>query len=195
MIGITGASVDRVSAGVSWRELRLRSLYPAPARLWSVSFSPEYRYESRGSPIGCVDGNHGAADRRVRPRRGRHWLWDHTGRKYLDFVQGWAVNCLGHSPATVVEALTRQAQHAHHAQPGVLQRAQHPARQGADRGIAAATACSSPTPAPRLTRGAIKLARKYGGAAPRAAPTRSSPSGRLSRPHTGHHVGIGQAEL
>ena len=24
------------------------------------------------------------------------WLTDHTGRRYLDFVQGWAVNCLGH---------------------------------------------------------------------------------------------------
>ena len=22
------------------------------------------------------------------------WLWDHTGKRYLDFVQGWAVNCL-----------------------------------------------------------------------------------------------------
>src|SRR5215217_5400034 len=37
------------------------------------------------------------------------WLTDSTGRRYLDFVQGWAVNCLGHSPAVVVEALTRQA--------------------------------------------------------------------------------------
>jgi len=37
------------------------------------------------------------------------WLEDHTGRRYLDFVQGWAVNCLGHSPALVVEALERQA--------------------------------------------------------------------------------------
>ncbi len=37
------------------------------------------------------------------------WLTDSTGRRYLDFVQGWAVNCLGHSPPVVVEALTRQA--------------------------------------------------------------------------------------
>ena len=22
------------------------------------------------------------------------WLWDVDGRRYLDFVQGWAVNCL-----------------------------------------------------------------------------------------------------
>ena len=37
------------------------------------------------------------------------WLWDHAGRRYLDFVQGWAVNTLGHSPAALVEALSRQA--------------------------------------------------------------------------------------
>ena len=37
------------------------------------------------------------------------WLWDHTGKKYLDFVQGWAVNSLGHSPKVVVEALIAQA--------------------------------------------------------------------------------------
>ena len=24
------------------------------------------------------------------------WLWDNNGKKYLDFIQGWAVNCLGH---------------------------------------------------------------------------------------------------
>ncbi len=37
------------------------------------------------------------------------WIYDHQGRKYLDFVQGWAVNCLGHSPRVIVEALTAQA--------------------------------------------------------------------------------------
>jgi len=36
-------------------------------------------------------------------------LWDDTGKRYLDFVQGWAVNCLGHSPPDVVEALTAQS--------------------------------------------------------------------------------------
>ena len=36
-------------------------------------------------------------------------LWDHTGKRYLDFVQGWAVNCLGHSPPVVAEALAAQA--------------------------------------------------------------------------------------
>jgi acetylornithine/N-succinyldiaminopimelate aminotransferase len=37
------------------------------------------------------------------------FLWDDTGKRYLDFIQGWAVNCLGHSPPAVVEALAAQA--------------------------------------------------------------------------------------
>jgi acetylornithine/N-succinyldiaminopimelate aminotransferase len=37
------------------------------------------------------------------------WLYDHTGRKYLDFIQGWAVNCLGHCPPEIAQALTAQA--------------------------------------------------------------------------------------
>jgi acetylornithine/N-succinyldiaminopimelate aminotransferase len=37
------------------------------------------------------------------------WLWDDTDKRYLDFIQGWAVNCLGHSPAVVADALTAQA--------------------------------------------------------------------------------------
>jgi acetylornithine/N-succinyldiaminopimelate aminotransferase len=37
------------------------------------------------------------------------WIHDHQGRRYLDFVQGWAVNCLGHSPRVIVEALAAQA--------------------------------------------------------------------------------------
>jgi acetylornithine/N-succinyldiaminopimelate aminotransferase len=37
------------------------------------------------------------------------WLEDQTGKRYLDFMQGWAVNCLGHNAPAMVEALTRQA--------------------------------------------------------------------------------------
>jgi acetylornithine/N-succinyldiaminopimelate aminotransferase len=36
-------------------------------------------------------------------------LWDDTGKRYLDFVQGWAVNCLGHAPPLIAEALAGQA--------------------------------------------------------------------------------------
>ena len=37
------------------------------------------------------------------------WLTDHNGKQYLDFVQGWAVNALGHSPKVIADALTAQA--------------------------------------------------------------------------------------
>ncbi|MBN8525071.1 MAG: aminotransferase class III-fold pyridoxal phosphate-dependent enzyme, partial [Planctomycetes bacterium] len=37
------------------------------------------------------------------------WLWDEAGNRYLDLVQGWAVNCLGHAPDCVADALARQA--------------------------------------------------------------------------------------
>ncbi|NLJ62479.1 MAG: acetylornithine transaminase [Alcaligenaceae bacterium] len=37
------------------------------------------------------------------------WLEDHNGKRYLDMIQGWAVNALGHSPKNVVEAMCKQA--------------------------------------------------------------------------------------
>lgn len=37
------------------------------------------------------------------------WVWDDEGNKYLDFVAGWAVNCLGHCPPVVVKAIEEQA--------------------------------------------------------------------------------------
>jgi acetylornithine/N-succinyldiaminopimelate aminotransferase len=37
------------------------------------------------------------------------WLTDHAGKRYLDFLQGWAVNCLGHSPQCIQDALAGQA--------------------------------------------------------------------------------------
>src|ERR1700749_31302 len=37
------------------------------------------------------------------------FLWDNTGKRYLDFVQVWAVNCLGHSPPAIAETLAAQA--------------------------------------------------------------------------------------
>lgn len=47
-------------------------------------------------PIVCVEG-HGM------------WLTDHTGKRYLDYLQGWAVNCLGHSPQCIQDALVAQS--------------------------------------------------------------------------------------
>ena len=42
--------------------------------------------------------------------RGRgSYLWDDSGKQYLDFIQGWAVNALGHCPQEIVDAITQQA--------------------------------------------------------------------------------------
>ncbi|GAA0513462.1 acetylornithine transaminase [Pigmentiphaga sp. GD03639] len=37
------------------------------------------------------------------------WLEDHAGKRYLDFIQGWAVNCLGHCPPEIVKAVETQS--------------------------------------------------------------------------------------
>ncbi|HCY64319.1 MAG TPA: acetylornithine transaminase [Oxalobacteraceae bacterium] len=37
------------------------------------------------------------------------WLTDHQGKRYLDYLQGWAVNCLGHSPQCIQDALVAQS--------------------------------------------------------------------------------------
>jgi acetylornithine/N-succinyldiaminopimelate aminotransferase len=37
------------------------------------------------------------------------WLRDQSGKDYLDFVQGWAVNCLGHCPDAITNAIAAQA--------------------------------------------------------------------------------------
>ncbi|MDO9420345.1 MAG: acetylornithine transaminase [Herminiimonas sp.] len=37
------------------------------------------------------------------------WLTDHNGKRYLDYLQGWAVNCLGHSPQCIQDALVAQS--------------------------------------------------------------------------------------
>jgi len=37
------------------------------------------------------------------------WLTDHNGKRYLDYLQGWAVNCLGHAPQCIADAASAQA--------------------------------------------------------------------------------------
>ena len=37
------------------------------------------------------------------------WLYDNEGKRYLDFIQGWAVNCLGHCNEGMIEALDKQS--------------------------------------------------------------------------------------
>ncbi len=37
------------------------------------------------------------------------WLWDGAGTRYLDWLQGWAVNALGHCPPEITQALVAQS--------------------------------------------------------------------------------------
>lgn len=37
------------------------------------------------------------------------YLWDTNGKKYLDFIGGWAVTSLGHCPDAIINALEKQA--------------------------------------------------------------------------------------
>jgi len=89
------------------------------------------------------------------------WLQDHAGRRYLDFVQGWAVNCLGHSPAPVVQALQTQAQQLINPSPAFYN---HPSLELAKRLVGAS--CFDriffANSGAEANEGAIKLARKWG---------------------------------
>jgi acetylornithine/N-succinyldiaminopimelate aminotransferase len=89
------------------------------------------------------------------------WLRDSEGRTYLDFVQGWAVNCLGHSHPVMVEAIRSQASRLINCSPAF-----HNERMAHLTGLIAASSgldhvflCNSGAEA---NEGAIKLARKWG---------------------------------
>jgi len=89
------------------------------------------------------------------------WLIDHAGRRYLDFVQGWAVNALGHCPPEISSALAAQAQRLISPSPAffndaALKLAQ---RLAGLSGLARVFLASSGAEA---NEGAIKLARKWG---------------------------------
>jgi acetylornithine/N-succinyldiaminopimelate aminotransferase len=89
------------------------------------------------------------------------WLQDEDGKSYLDFVQGWAVNCLGHSPAVITEAIAFQAGRLINCSPAYYNAEMaRLARQLADRsGLSQVFFCNSGAEA---NEGAIKLARKWG---------------------------------
>jgi acetylornithine/N-succinyldiaminopimelate aminotransferase len=89
------------------------------------------------------------------------WLWDHTGKRYLDFVQGWAVNSLGHSPPALAEALVTQAKKlvtpspAFYNEPSMKLAAELTAKSCFDQVFFTNSGAEA-------NEGAIKLARKYG---------------------------------
>ncbi len=89
------------------------------------------------------------------------YLWDLDGKRYLDFIQGWAVNCLGHSPRVLTRALQQQAKELVNASPALLNEpmirlakllTDHSCM---DKVFFASTGAEA-------NEGAIKLARKYG---------------------------------
>lgn len=89
------------------------------------------------------------------------WIVDHTGRRYLDFVQGWAVNALGHCSPEIASALAKQAQRLISPSPAffnatALALVQRLAElSGLERVFLASSGAEA-------NEGAIKLARKWG---------------------------------
>jgi acetylornithine/N-succinyldiaminopimelate aminotransferase len=89
------------------------------------------------------------------------FLWDDSGKRYLDFIQGWAVNSLGHSPLVLIDALTEQAKKLITPSPAFY--------NDASLKLAAALIARSAfdqvfftSSGAEANEGAIKLARKYG---------------------------------
>jgi acetylornithine/N-succinyldiaminopimelate aminotransferase len=89
------------------------------------------------------------------------WLWDRDGKRYLDFVQGWAVNALGHSPRVVLDALQAQGGRLINCSPAYYNEpmAELAALLAETTGLDQVFLCNSGAEA---NEGAIKLARKWG---------------------------------
>jgi len=89
------------------------------------------------------------------------WLYDADGRGYLDFVQGWAVNSLGHSSKVVRDALFAQAGRVVHVGPGYYNEPMIDLAESLVRlsGLQRVFFANSGAEA---NEGAIKLARKWG---------------------------------
>ncbi len=89
------------------------------------------------------------------------WLWDSEGHRFLDLVQGWAVNTLGHAPPEVRQALTDQSSRLLQPGPGLYndQAIALAQRLAALSGLCRSFFTSSGAEA---NEGAIKLARKFG---------------------------------
>ena len=89
------------------------------------------------------------------------WLQDHRGKRYLDFIQGWAVNCLGHCPPDIVRAIQDQSARLLNPSPAFYNQ---PAIDLATRLVQAScfdTVFFANSGA-EANEGAIKLARKWG---------------------------------
>jgi acetylornithine/N-succinyldiaminopimelate aminotransferase len=89
------------------------------------------------------------------------WLYDNTGKRYLDFIQGWAVNSLGHCNEGMIEALDKQARTLINPSP-----AYYNAPMAQLAGLLTANSCFDKVffanSGAEANEGAIKLARKWG---------------------------------
>ncbi|KAK49883.1 acetylornithine aminotransferase [Caballeronia jiangsuensis] len=89
------------------------------------------------------------------------WLYDNTGKRYLDFIQGWAVNSLGHCNEGMIEAMEKQARTLINPSPAFYNA---PMAQLA--GLLTANSCFDKVffanSGAEANEGAIKLARKWG---------------------------------
>lgn len=89
------------------------------------------------------------------------WLVDDSGKRYLDFVQGWAVNALGHGHPAMLDALAKQAARlvnpspAYFNAPSLALAELLTSHSAFDRVFFANTGAEA-------NEGAIKLARKWG---------------------------------
>lgn len=89
------------------------------------------------------------------------WLYDTGGLAYLDFIQGWAVNSLGHSPRIVRDALAAQAERVINVSPAYYNEPMQRLSDlltylsGLDRVFFANSGAEA-------NEGAIKLVRKWG---------------------------------
>jgi acetylornithine/N-succinyldiaminopimelate aminotransferase len=96
------------------------------------------------------------------------WLIDHNGKRYLDWLQGWAVNCLGHSPQCIIDAATSQVgklinpSPAFYNEPSIGLASLLTRNSCFDRVFFANSGAEA-------NEGAIKLARKWGRKTPNAA--------------------------
>ena len=89
------------------------------------------------------------------------WLFDTTGRRYLDFIQGWAVNSLGHCPAIIRNALNVQAERVINVSPADYN---EPMCRLAEllAGVSGLDRVFFTNSGAEANEGAIKLARKWG---------------------------------
>ncbi len=89
------------------------------------------------------------------------YLWDDRGTRYLDFIQGWAVNALGHAAPEVSQALAQQAATLVTPSPGLHNAPQLALAQRLTELSGLDQVCFTSTGA-EAVEVALKLARKWG---------------------------------